>query len=84
QAREIENINQMAAQQLQSSSNVVQIMRGISSTTQQSTMSTREASHNMARLARLVEQLRASVEAFKLRENQGYYIPPTSNVSVTP
>ncbi|MDQ6644871.1 MAG: methyl-accepting chemotaxis protein, partial [Chloroflexota bacterium] len=84
QAREIENINQMAAQQLQSSSNVVQIMRGISNTTQQSTMSTREASHNMERLARLVEQLRASVEAFKLRENQGYYMPPTSNVSVTP
>lgn len=84
QAREIENINQMAAQQLQSSSNVVQIMRGISSTTQQSTMSTREASHNMERLARLVEQLRASVEAFKLHENQGYYIPPTSNVSITP
>src|SRR2546421_6008262 len=63
QAREIENINDMAAQHLQSSSNVVQIMRGISSTTQQSTMSTREASHNMERLARLVEQLRASVEA---------------------
>jgi methyl-accepting chemotaxis protein len=84
QAREIENINEMAAQQLQSSSSVVQIMRGISSTTQQSTMSTREASHNMERLARLVEQLRASVEAFKLRENQGYYFPPTSNVGVTP
>jgi methyl-accepting chemotaxis protein len=83
QAREIENINQMAAQQLQSSRNVVQIMRAISNTTQQSTMSTRTASQEMERLARLVEQLRSSVEAFKLRENQGYYVPPSSNVTVT-
>ena len=83
QAREIENINQMAAQQLQSSSNVVHIMHAISTTTQQSTLTTRDASHNMDRLARLVEQLRASVEAFKLRESQGYYVPPSSNVSVT-
>src|SRR5438309_11817699 len=83
QAREVENINQMAAQQLQSSSNVVQIMRAISTTTQQSTLSTRDASRNMDRLARLVEQLRASVEAFKLRESQGYYVPPSSNVSIT-
>ena len=84
QAREIENINQMAAQQLQSSRNVVHIMRAISNTTHQSTMSTRTASQEMERLARLVEQLRASVEAFKLRENQGYYMPLPSNVTVTP
>jgi methyl-accepting chemotaxis protein len=84
QAREIENINHMAAQQLQSSRNVVHIMRGISNTTQQSTVSTRNASHDTERLARLVEQLRASVEAFKLRESQGYYVPPSSNVSSAP
>src|SRR5579883_7929 len=72
QAREIENINQVAIQQLQSSSSVVQIMHTISESTQQSSLSTREASQNMERLARLVEQLRSSVEAFKLRENQGY------------
>jgi methyl-accepting chemotaxis protein len=83
QAQEIETINQMAIQQLQSSSAVEQIMRGVSESTQQSTHGTREASHNMERLARLVEQLRASVEAFKLRENQDYYIP-SSNVNVTP
>ena len=83
QGQEIETINQMAIQQLQSSSAVEQIMRGISETTQQSTLSTRAASQNMERLARLVEQLRASVEAFKLRENQGYYVP-SSNVNVTP
>src|SRR3989475_2044332 len=83
QAYEIEAINQMAAQQLQSSSAVVQIMQAISNTTHQSTMSTHTASQEMERLARLVEQLRASVEAFKLRENQGYYMPPSSNVTVT-
>jgi methyl-accepting chemotaxis protein len=83
QAREIENINQMAAQQLQSSSAVVQIMNEITGITQQSTISTRDASQNMERLARLVEQLRASVEAFKLRENQGYYVP-NANVNITP
>lgn len=83
QAREIENINQMAAQQLQSSSAVVQIMNEITGITQQSTISTHEALQNMERLARLVEQLRASVEAFKLRENQGYYVP-NANVNITP
>jgi hypothetical protein len=74
----------MAAQQLQSSRNVVQIMRAISNTTRQSTMSTHNASQEMERLARLVEQLRASVETFKLRESQGYYVPPSSNVSSAP
>ncbi|MBE3559472.1 MAG: HAMP domain-containing protein [Ktedonobacteraceae bacterium] len=74
QAHEIESINNMAMQQLQSSSAVLQIMHSVSETTQQSSISTREASQNMERLARLVEQLRASVEAFKLRENQSYHL----------
>ncbi|QBD80135.1 HAMP domain-containing protein [Ktedonosporobacter rubrisoli] len=83
QAHEIESINQMAVQQLQSSSAVVQIMHGVSESTQQSSASTREASQNMERLARLVEQLRASVEAFKLREDQGYYAPNANlNMSI--
>jgi methyl-accepting chemotaxis protein len=72
QAREIENINQMATQQLQSSSAVVGIMHSVSDTTQQSRINTRDTSQNTERLARLVEQLRSSVEAFKLRENQDY------------
>ena len=83
QAREIEVINHMAMQQLQSSSSVVQIMQGVSDSTQQSSTSTREASQNMERLARLAEQLLASVEAFKLRENSAYY-DPTSNITLTP
>ncbi len=73
QAHEIEIINQAAMQQLHASSSVVKIMRDISESTQQSSLSTRNASENMERLTRLVEQLRASVEAFKLRENQDYF-----------
>ncbi len=73
QAREIEYINDMATQQLRSSSAVVQIMQGVSASTEQSSMSTRDASQNMERLARLVEQLRASVEAFKLPEDQNFF-----------
>ncbi len=72
QARAIETINALATQQLQTSSTVVQIMHGVSEATRQSSVSTHEASQSMERLARLVEQLRSSVEAFKLRENQGY------------
>ncbi len=83
QAYEIEAINQMAAQQLQSSSAVVQIMQTVSDSTQQSSGSTRDAAQNMERLARLAEQLLASVEAFKLRENLNYYAP-MGGVTITP
>lgn len=83
QAREIEIITGMSRQQLQSSSSVVQIMQGVSNSTQESSGSTREASQNMERLARLAEQLLASVEAFKLPENMNYY-PPGTSVSVAP
>ncbi len=75
QAREIEHINEVAMQQLQSSGSIVQIMHGVSDSTQQSGASTRDASQNMERLARLIEQLRSSVEAFKLRDNQSYFVP---------
>jgi methyl-accepting chemotaxis protein len=75
QADEIEGINQMAVQQQQSSTDVVQMMQNVSETTQQSTTSTREAAQNMERVAKLAEQLLASVEAFKLRNNSGYLEP---------
>lgn len=75
QAREIEVINQMAMQQQQSSGEVVQIMQGVSESTQASTNSTRDAAQNMERVARLAEQLLASVEAFKLRESLNYLAP---------
>ncbi|HEY6543214.1 MAG TPA: methyl-accepting chemotaxis protein, partial [Ktedonobacteraceae bacterium] len=82
QGREIESINQMATQQLQSSNTVVQIMHSVSDSTQRSSHSTRDAAQNMERLARLAEQLLASVEAFKLRDNLNYYAP--ANITVTP
>ena len=72
QAQEIEIINQASMQRLHASSSVVQIMHRISESTRQSSLSTREASQDMERLTRLVEQLSASVEAFKLREHQDY------------
>lgn len=75
QAREIDGINQVATQQLESTSAVVNLMHEIAESTRQSNASTRNASENMERLARLVEQLRSSVEAFKLRENQNYIAP---------
>jgi methyl-accepting chemotaxis protein len=78
QAHEIESINQMAMQQLQSSSTAMRIMQGVSTATQEGSHSTRQVSQHMERLARLVEQLRASVEAFKLRDNQTYTVPTTS------
>ncbi len=81
QAREIESINKVAMQQLQSSSDVVQVMHSVSESTQRSSASTREASDNMQRLARLAERLRSSVEAFKLRDEQGYVLSET-NVSM--
>src|SRR6266568_3559942 len=83
QASEIEAINRMAAHQLQSSSAVVQIMQTVSDSTQQSSASTRDAAQNIERVARLAEQLLASVEAFKLRENLNYYAP-MGNVTITP
>src|SRR5436309_4704630 len=83
QASEIEAINRMAAHQLQSSSAVVQIMQTVSDSTEQSSASTRDAAQNMERVARLAEQLLASVEAFKLRENLNYYAP-MGNVTITP
>ena len=83
QAEEIEVINQMAAQQLQSSSAVVHIMQGVSDSTRESSSSTRIVAQNMERLARLAEQLLASVEAFKMRENLNYYAP-SGNITITP
>ena len=74
QADEIEGINQMAVQQQQSSTDVVQMMQNVSETTQRSTASTRDAAQNMERVARLAEQLLASVEAFKLRDNANYLV----------
>lgn len=78
QAHEIEYMNQLANQQLQSTNHAVQIMQRTSETAHQNSYSTQDATQHMERLAHLVEQLRTSVEAFKLREGQQYQIPRSS------
>jgi ATP-dependent 26S proteasome regulatory subunit len=70
QAGEIESIHKMATEQLHSSGSIVQTTQSLSKTTLESSDSTRAASQNMWRLSQLVEQLRASVEVFKLGEEQ--------------
>lgn len=66
QANEIESISKMAAQQLRSSSTVVQTMHNVSLATEESSGSTRAASQDMYKLAQLVDQLRTSVAAFRV------------------
>lgn len=78
QAHEIENISQMALQQLQAAHAVTQIMQKVSASTRQNSTNTHQASQSVQHLAHLVEQLRTSVAAFKLRDNQNYYAPSTS------
>jgi methyl-accepting chemotaxis protein len=75
QAHEIENISQMALQQLQAAHAVTQIMQKVSASTRQNSNNTRQASQNVEHLARLVEELRTSVGAFKLHDNQNHYNP---------
>jgi methyl-accepting chemotaxis protein len=77
QGKEIESINEMAAQQLQSSRAVVRNMQSISRDTQASSASIHTTSRNMWQLARMVEQLRISVEAFKLRQDRMSDYPVT-------
>jgi methyl-accepting chemotaxis protein len=78
QAKEISTINQMTTRQRQSSRAVVQIMQEVAESTQRSSTNTRIAAKVVERLAYQVEQLRLSVEAFKLREGQYYRIPKTN------
>lgn len=77
QAQEIEHISQMSQQQLQAAHAVTQIMQKVSASTLQNSSNTHLASQSVEHLARLVEQLRTSVAAFKLRDNQNHYTPST-------
>ncbi len=77
QVHEIENISQMAQQQLQAAYAVTQIMQKVSASTLQNSNNTHQASQSVEHLAHLVEQLRISVAAFKLRDDQNYYAPGT-------
>lgn len=70
QADEIENTDQLARQQFQSSTTVIQIMHAVSASGQESVGGTREAIRQVERLAQLAGQLLTSVEVFKLREER--------------
>ncbi|BCL81285.1 methyl-accepting chemotaxis protein [Ktedonobacteria bacterium brp13] len=76
QAQEIEMINQAAEQQLQVSSNVVQIMQAVSTSTVQNTQSLHKESQRMERVAELAEQLLGYAEVFKLRDDQDIFAAP--------
>ncbi|HEY4034220.1 MAG TPA: methyl-accepting chemotaxis protein [Ktedonobacteraceae bacterium] len=78
QAHEIENISQMALLQRQATHAVTQIMQKVSASTRQNSTNTHQAAQSVEHLARLVEQLRTSVAAFKLRDNQNHYAPNTN------
>jgi methyl-accepting chemotaxis protein len=80
QSSEIDVANQVAAQQLQSSTLVVQIMHSVFKAGQESAVSTREATRQVERLAQLAGQLLASAEVFKLWEDRGQ---PVSASSIT-
>ncbi len=54
-------------------------MQRVSDSAQQSSLITRNAVQQMERLARLAGQLLASVEIFKLRENQPQYSAASEN-----
>jgi methyl-accepting chemotaxis protein len=69
QAQEIEAIKQVVLTLSQSSSSVAEIVRGVSISTQQSTVRTREMANTMKKLSYRGEQLLSSVEAFKLRDD---------------
>jgi methyl-accepting chemotaxis protein len=68
QAQEIKRINDMAARQLQSFTEIVQIMQRLSQATRQMNLSTRQTSQNVEALAQRVDFLRRSVDIFRLRE----------------
>jgi methyl-accepting chemotaxis protein len=78
QTQEIEMIHQAAMRQLQVSGNVVQIMQATSGSTIQSNQRLREESKRMERVAELAEQLLASAEVFKLRDDQDIFAAPSS------
>jgi methyl-accepting chemotaxis protein len=81
QAQAIESITTMVSQQSVLSKEVLQILQEVADETNRNSDNSRDASQTMWRLMQLVEQLRTSVGAFKLREEQ---MPPIRQVSPRP
>jgi methyl-accepting chemotaxis protein len=65
----IDEIAQAAQQQAGTSANVRETMVEISQTTRRTTAGTRQAAESVDYLARLADQLRSSVAAFRLANN---------------
>jgi methyl-accepting chemotaxis protein len=70
QATEIESINHVAIQQLQSSDAVVLVMQNVSDMTQKASSITHNAAREMEHLAQLAAKLQTSVEVFKIRDDR--------------
>ena len=66
----IKSISQAAQNQARSSDEVAQIMNEISEATQQATAGVRQAALSITSLARMAEDLRGSVNVFKLPEDE--------------
>lgn len=86
QSRETENINQIAMQQLKSCNSITQTMKEVTESAQRNSQGTQEAAQHMEHLGQLVEQLRASVAIFKLRDDLSYYMqkPILSSIEMEP
>ncbi len=83
QAQAIESINTMVTQQSVMSKGVLQILQDVSDEARKNSDSTRNASQTMWRLTKLVEQLRSSVGAFKLRDEQTSIVKEGGPVSLS-
>ncbi|HZT54550.1 MAG TPA: hypothetical protein VE995_09220, partial [Gaiellaceae bacterium] len=75
----IDEIAQAAQQQAATSANVRETMVEISQTTRRTTAGTRQAAESVDYLARLAEQLRASVAAFRLASTDS--APPVGSAA---
>jgi methyl-accepting chemotaxis protein len=75
----IDEITQASQQQAATSANVRETMVEISQTTRRTTAGTRQAAESVDYLARMAEQLRASVAAFRLGAPEG--APPASSAA---
>lgn len=84
QAREMDIINQVTIQQLQSFNTIENIMSSIYQSTQQIVTNTVGASQNLETLVRHVEELHNSVETFKLRQTSPLLGVATNANPVTP
>jgi twitching motility protein PilJ len=76
QAQTIESIARAASERVQTSEAVASAMSRIAEITRQTNSATQDAASSVSYLAELAEQLRASVAAFRLPEQENEVAPP--------